>query len=50
MKLLTANAAANLPTCYVREADANSLNLLPFSRRASLRSFNSQLKSNLVSL
>jgi hypothetical protein len=31
MKLLIANAAANPPTCHVREADANSLNLFPQS-------------------
>jgi hypothetical protein len=26
IKLVIADAAANLPTCYVREADANLLN------------------------
>jgi hypothetical protein len=29
MKLLIALAAANLLTCYVRNTDSNSLNLLP---------------------
>jgi hypothetical protein len=50
MRILIANAAANSPTCYVREADANLLNLLPFSRRVFLQSFNSKLNSKLVSL
>jgi hypothetical protein len=31
MKPLIGNAAANSPTCHVREADANLLNLFPQS-------------------